>query len=202
MFSFRNIVANIIPNIDDVENNNIVFTVPILLRLWRKKKREAPNPNEPANNKYGICIKSTLNSSIPKIITVKIKSNDPPINDFKTIIFGIWIVLDIILLMLLSSAQKSVEPTIIIFPIFNSKKEFEVCIFVVRITIPAKTSSIDIISRLINFSLKNIIAKRIENKTSPLINIEESDADVFERPKKKSDGAITAPQRLVSKSKK
>ena len=26
MFSFRNIVANIIPNIEDVENNNIVFT--------------------------------------------------------------------------------------------------------------------------------------------------------------------------------
>ena len=89
MFSFRNIVANIIPNIDDVENNNIVFTVPILLRLLRKKKSEAPNPIEPANTKYGICIKSTSNSSIPKIITVKIKSNDPPINDFKTIIFGI-----------------------------------------------------------------------------------------------------------------
>lgn len=33
MFSFRKIVANIIPNIADVENNNIVFTVPILLRL-------------------------------------------------------------------------------------------------------------------------------------------------------------------------
>ena len=51
MFSFRNIVANIIPNIEDVENNNIVFTVPILLRLLRKKKRETPNPIEPANTK-------------------------------------------------------------------------------------------------------------------------------------------------------
>jgi hypothetical protein len=30
--------------------------------------------------------------------------------------------------------------------------------------------------------LKNTIAKRIENKISLLINIDESDADVFERP--------------------
>jgi hypothetical protein len=110
--------------------------------------------------------------------------------------------LDIILLMLLSRAQKSVEPTIRIFPIFNSKKEFENCIFVVRITIPNKTSITAIISRFINFSLKKIIAKRIENKTSPFTNIEESDAEVFERPKKKRDGAITAPQILVTKSKK
>jgi hypothetical protein len=104
--------------------------------------------------------------------------------------------------MLLSRAQKSVEPTIRIFPIFNSKKEFENCIFVVRITIPNKTSITAIISRFINFSLKKIIAKRIENKTSPFTNIEESDAEVFERPKKKRDGAITAPQILVTTSKK
>ena len=51
MLSFKNTVAKIIPNIEDVENNNIVFTVPILLRLLRKKNKEAPNPIEPANIK-------------------------------------------------------------------------------------------------------------------------------------------------------
>lgn len=66
---------------------------------------------------------------------------------------------------------------------------------------PAKTSIIGKISRFINFSLKNIVAKRIENKISPLINIEESEAELCERPKKKSPGAITAPQILVTKSK-
>lgn len=131
---------------------------------------------------------TTSNSAIPKTIIVKIKSNDPPINVFKTIICGMWIVLERILLILLSRAQNKVEPTIRIFPMFNSRKEFDTdddencCIFVVRITIPIKTNISATISRLINFSLKNIIAKRIENKTSPLINIEESDAELFERP--------------------
>ena len=89
------------------------------------------------------------------------------------------------MLILLSRAQNKVEPTIRILPILNSTKEFDDdknCIFVVRITIPTKTSISAIISRRINISLKNTIAKRIENKTSPLISIEESDAEVFERP--------------------
>lgn len=110
--------------------------------------------------------------------------------------------MDIILLILLSRAQNTVEPTISIFPIFNSKEEFENCRLVVRMIMPAKTSIIGKISRFINFSLKNIVAKRIENKISPLINIEESEAELCERPKKKSPGAITAPQILVTKSKK
>ena len=167
----------------------------------KKKERETPNLKEPANNKYGIWSKLTLNPSIPNIIIVKIKSN-PPINDFKIMIFGIWIVLDIILLKLLSRPQNKVDPTIRIFPIFNSKAKLEICIFVVRITIPIKTSIIARISRFTIFSLKKIRAKRIENKTSPFTNIEESDAEVLERPKKKRDGAITAPQILVSASKK
>jgi hypothetical protein len=54
ILSFKNTFANIIPNTEDVENNNIVFTVPILLRLWRKKNKDAPNPIEPAKTKYGI----------------------------------------------------------------------------------------------------------------------------------------------------
>src|SRR5687767_4099829 len=113
-------------------------------------------------------------------------------------------VLERILLMLLSRAQKSVEPTTSIFPILNSIKEFDDknSTFVVRITIPTKTSISATISLRINFSLKNTIAKRIEKNTSPLISIDESDAEVFERPEKKSVGAITAPQRLVSNSKK
>jgi hypothetical protein len=183
MFSFKNTFANIIPNIEDVENNNIVFIIPILFRLWRKKNKEAPNPNEPANTKYGIWKMVTFKSWIPKIIINKIKRNNPPIKVFKAIISGMWIVLERILLILLSRAQKSVEPIIRILPILNSTKEFdENYIFVVRITMPTKTSIIATISRWINFSLKNTIAKRIENKTSPLISIEESDAEVFERP--------------------
>ena len=185
MFSFKNTFANIIPNIEDVENNNIVFIVPILFRLWIKKNKEAPNPNEPENTKYGIWKIVTFNSWIPKIIINKIKRNNHPINVFKTIISGMWIVLEIILLMLLSRARKSVDPTIRILSMFNSTKEFdddENCIFVVRITIPTKTSVIARISCWINFSLKNTIAKRIKNKTSPLISVEESDAEVFERP--------------------
>ena len=88
--------------------------------------------------------------------------------------------------MLLSRAQKRIEPTISIFPILNERKEYEEddknCIFVARIRIPTNTSISAAISRLINFSLKNTIAKRIENKISPLINIDESDAEVSERP--------------------
>ena len=93
MFSFKNTFANIIPNIEDAENNNIVFIVPILFRLWRKKNNEAPNPNEPANTKYGIwkIVIVAFKSWIPIIIINKIKSNEPPINIFETIIFGIWI---------------------------------------------------------------------------------------------------------------
>jgi hypothetical protein len=66
----------------------------------------------------------------------------------------------------------------------NSTKEFDDknCIFVVKITIPAKTSISATISLQINFSLKNTIAKRIEYNTSPLISIDESDAEVLERP--------------------
>lgn len=103
----------------------------------------------------------------------KIKSIEPPINVFKTIIFGIWIFFEMILLMLLSRAQKRVAPTISIFPKLNCNKEFDNdknCIFVVRITMPTKTSISEAISRRINFSLKNTIAKRIENKISPLIS--------------------------------
>ena len=92
-----------------------------------------------------------------------------------------------ILLMLLSRAQKRVAPTIRIFPKLNCKNELDDdddknCIFVVRVRIPTRTSISAKISRLINFSLKNTIAKRIENKISLSINIDESDADVFERP--------------------
>lgn len=106
----------------------------------------------------------------------------------KLLFFGMWIVLEIILLILLSRAQNKVEPTMRMFPIFNSRKEFDIVdddrnyIFEVRITIPTKTSSIASISRWINFSLKNTTAKRIENKTSPLISIDESEAELFERP--------------------
>ena len=63
---------------------------------------------------------STSNSAIPKTVIAKIKSSDPPINVFKTIIFGMWIVLERILLILLSRAQKSVEPTIRILPIIGT----------------------------------------------------------------------------------
>lgn len=92
--------------------------------------------------------------------------------------------------MLLSRAQKRVAPTIRIFPILICRKEFDDdddknCIFVVRIRIPAKTSISAKISRRINFSLKNTIAKRIENKISPLINIDESDAEVLKDHKRK-----------------
>ena len=53
--------------------------------------------------------------------------------------------------MLLSRAQKRIEPTISIFPILNERKEYEEddknCIFVARIRIPTNTSISAAISR-------------------------------------------------------
>jgi len=45
-----------IPKIEDIENSYIVFIIPILLRVWRKKNKESAIPNDPANTKHGTWI--------------------------------------------------------------------------------------------------------------------------------------------------
>ena len=70
----------IIPNIDDVEKMMIVLTVPIFLKLCKKKKIDMPNPPTPRRIMFGICVKLIF-ILIPKRITMAI-SNEPPIKDF------------------------------------------------------------------------------------------------------------------------
>ncbi len=171
MFSFRNIKANIIPNIDEVEKIITDFTVPICFIAVKKRKREPANPPKLKKSKLGIWNALIAN----EILNIATNPNDktPPIRDFICIILIIGISLcKIILLMLLSKAQKIVAPIINTFPIkllLFWKKSIS-SNFTLRINNPMKINIIPAYALLPGFSFNIKIASKIEKRNSALIN--------------------------------
>src|SRR6476659_4403084 len=121
-----------------------------------------------------------------EILDMNTIANDksPPIKDFICIIFIMGISFcNIILLVLLSKAQNRVALRISMFPIkLLFKKKSILFIFKLRIINAVNINMIPIYAILLGLSFNKIIASKIENRNSALINSDELEALVNFKP--------------------
>jgi hypothetical protein len=126
----------------EVEYITIVLTVPILLRLFKKKKYEIPKPATPRRTIFGISAR-VMFIGIPKSSTIA-KRQLPPIVDLSCISLAASILWLAILEMLLSNPQNTMAARIRKSPsLFIFKIEAENSRLLVIIMTPTITNAID-----------------------------------------------------------
>ena len=196
--SCKNTDAKTRPKTDDIENITIVLIVPILFRLCKKKYNDPPNPIALRSITYGIC-DVLISSGTPSKNTVPSRIR-PPMTDFNWTSLAVFILVDIILLRLLSSAHNAMEPKMKKCPAFSCRNDSENRRSVVMTMTPSTTMPTAIKPTGLSLSLKNINPKSTVNIISTFDKSEVSAALDWRRPRKYRYGAAAAPQTEMATS--